>query len=188
MILTAGLIGSGKSYQARRVAGRLGADVIRTDILRKELLLISPAEKHYESFGRGIYASDISQKTYDKAVELAAEIIQQGKSVVIDASFNNCSDCALAFNLAGRLHVPFYVIECTCPADIVKIRLEKRMLEKDNPSDGRWEILQEQKKQYEAISEIPAGNYFKVDTSDHPEILRQDIIYTIKMDELRIKE
>ena len=188
LILTAGLIGSGKSYQARNLAGRLGADVIRTDILRKELLLISPAEKHYESFGRGIYASDISQKTYEKAVELAAEIIQQGKSVIIDASFKNRSDRALAFNLAGRLHVLFYVIECTCPDDIVKIRLEKRMLEKDNPSDGRWEILQEQKKQYEAISEIPAGNYFKVDTSDHPEILRQDIIYTIKMDELRIKE
>ncbi len=38
LILTAGLIGSGKSYQARNLAGRLGADVIRTDVLRKELL------------------------------------------------------------------------------------------------------------------------------------------------------
>ncbi len=188
LILTAGLIGSGKSYQARNLAGRLGADVIRTDILRKELLRISPAEKHYESFGRGIYTHDISQKTYEKAVELAAERMQQGKPVIIDASFKNRSDRALAFKLAERLHVPFYVIECTCPDDIVKIRLEKRMLEKDNPSDGRWEILQEQKKQYEALSEIPAGSYFKVDTSDNPEILRQDIIHTIKMAELRIKE
>ena len=185
MILTAGLIGSGKSYQARNLAGRLGADVIRTDVLRKELLQIAPAEKHYESFGQGIYASDISQKTYEKAIELAAEIIQQGKPVIIDASFKNRSDRALAVNLAGRLHVPFYVIECTCPDDVVKIRLEKRMLDKDNPSDGRWEILQEQKKQYEEISEIPAGSYFKVDTSDNPEILRQNIIRTIKMAELQ---
>ena len=98
-------------------------------------------------------------------MELAAEKIRQGKPVIIDASFKNRSDRSLAVNLAARLHVPFYVIECTCPDDIVKMRLEKRMLEKDNPSDGRWEILQEQKKQYEKIDEIPAGSYFKVDTS-----------------------
>ena len=164
------------------------ADVIRTDVLRKELLNIAPVEKHHESFGQGIYTTDISQKTYEKAVELAAEKIDQGKPVIIDASFKNRSDRALAANLAQRLRAPFYIIECTCPDDVVKVRLEKRMLDHDNPSDGRWEILQEQKKQYEAISEIPAGSYFTVDTSDHPEILRQDIIYTIKMAELRIKE
>ncbi len=127
----------------------------------KNCCSIAPAEKHYESFGQGIYASDISQKTYEKAVELAAEKIQQGKPVIIDASFKNRSDRALAVDLAGRLHVPFYVIECTCPDDIVKIRLEKRMLDNDNPSDGRWEILQEQKKQYEAITKFPPAATLK---------------------------
>lgn len=184
LILTAGLIGSGKSYQARHLAERLGAEVIRTDVLRKELLQIKPAEKHHESFGQGIYSSDISQKTYEKAVELAAEKMGQGKPVIIDASFKNQSDRALAVNLGQRLRVPFYIIECTCPDDVVKVRLEKRMLDNDNPSDGRWEILQEQKKQYEAINEIPEGSYFKVDTSDNPETMRQNIIQTIKMAEL----
>ncbi len=184
LILTAGLIGSGKSYQARHLAQRLGADVIRTDVLRKELLNIAPVEKHHESFGQGIYTTDISQKTYEKAVELAAEKIDQGKTVIIDASFKNRSDRALAANLAQRLRAPFYIIECTCPDDVVKVRLEKRMLDHDNPSDGRWEILQEQKKQYEAISEFPADCCFKVDTSDHPEMMRQNIVQTIKMAEL----
>ncbi|PKN19847.1 MAG: hypothetical protein CVU71_05630 [Deltaproteobacteria bacterium HGW-Deltaproteobacteria-6] len=184
LILTAGLIGSGKSYQARNLAERFGADVIRTDVLRKELLNIVPAEKHHESFGQGIYASDISRKTYEKAVELAAEKIAQGKPVIIDASFKNRSDRALAVNLAHRLQVPFYIIECTCPDDIVKIRLEKRMLDNDNPSDGRWEILQEQKNQYEEINEFPAACFFKVDTSDNPETLRRNIVRAIKMAEL----
>jgi len=185
LILTAGLIGSGKSYQARYLAERLGAGVIRTDVLRKELLSISPAEKHHDAFGQGIYASDISRKTYEKAVELAGDKIQQGRPVIIDASFKNRSDRILAVNLAGKLGVPLYVIECTCPDDIVKIRLEKRMMDKDNPSDGRWEILQDQKKQYEDINEIPEGFYFKVDTSANPERLRQNIIRAIKMDELQ---
>lgn len=183
LMLTAGLIGSGKSYQARHLAQRLGAEVIRTDVLRKELLNIAPAEKHHESFGQGIYASDITRKTYEKAVQLASEIIKQGKPVIIDASFKNRSDRALVVDLAEKLRVSLYVIECICPDNIVKSRLEKRMLESDNPSDGRWEILQEQKKQYEEINEIPDGGYFKVDTSLQPEILRQNIIRTVKMAE-----
>lgn len=184
LILTAGLIGSGKSYQAQRIAARLGADVIRTDILRKEMLRIQPSEKHHESFGQGIYAPDVSQKTYEKAIELAAEKIQQGRPVVIDASFKNRSDRSLAVSLSERLRVPFYIIECSCPDDVVKIRLEKRKQDKDNPSDGRWEILQEQKKQYEEIEEIPGSSCFKVDTTDNPEMIRQDIVHAIKMAEL----
>jgi len=186
LILTTGLIGSGKSFQARNLAERLGAEVIRTDVLRKELLQIAPSEKHHESFGQGIYASDISRKTYEKAVELAADKIGKGKPVIIDASFKNRSDRAMAVDLAKRLCVPFYIIECTCPDDVVKIRLEKRMMEKDNPSDGRWEILQEQKKQYEAVNEIPDDNYFRVDTSASPEMDRRNIIRKIKMAELQI--
>jgi uncharacterized protein len=188
LMLTAGLIGSGKSYQARHLAQRLGAEVIRTDVLRKELLRIAPAEKHHESFGQGIYAGDITRKTYEKAVELAAEKINQGKPVILDASFKSRSDRALAVDLAGSLGVPLYVIECVCPNNIVKARLEKRMLESDNPSDGRWEILQEQKKQYEEINEIPDGSYFKVDTSLQPEIFRRNMIRTVKMAELQDTE
>lgn len=188
LILTAGLIGSGKSYQARNLATRLGADVIRMDVLRKELLQIAPAEKHYESFGQGIYASDISKRTYEKAVELAVQKLERGKPVVIDASFRKRADRLLAAEAAARLNVPLYVVECVCPDEIVKIRLEKRKLDTDNPSDGRWEILTQQKKDYEAVDEIPAGCYFKIDTSADPEELRRRIVQTIKMAELEMKK
>jgi len=182
LLLTAGMIGSGKSYQARNLASRLGADVIRTDVLRKELLNIAPAEKHPDAFGQGIYSLDMSRRTYDKAFELAAEKINRGKPVIIDASFRSRADRALAVNLAGRLQIPFYFIECVCPDEVVKIRLEKRKMETENPSDGRWEILQEQKKHYEAVNEIPAANYFKVDSSATPELVRQEIIRVIRTD------
>jgi hypothetical protein len=55
------------------------------------------------------------------------------------------------------------------------------MQEKNNASDGRWEIFQEQKKDFDAINEVPAGDYFKIDTSENPEILRQEIIRKIKL-------
>lgn len=181
LILTAGLMGSGKSYQARHLAARLGAKTIRTDILRKELLNINPTDRHYVEFGQGIYSDDISRLTYDKAYELAEVAIKSAKPVIIDASFKRRSERQKAMQLAQKLDIPFYIIECTCRDEVVKIRLEKRAREKSNASDGRWEIFQEQKKDFDAINEVPAGHYFKIDTAGNPEILRQEIIRKIKM-------
>ncbi len=187
LILTAGTIGSGKSYQARHLAARLGAEVLRSDVLRKELLNITPGEKHQDAFGEGLYASDMSRRTYDRAFELANAEISQGRPVIIDASFSHRADRALAAHLAGMRSIPYYFIECVCPDDIVKTRLEKRKKEQDNPSDGRWEILQEQKKHYEEINDIPRSSYFKVDTAANPEQSRQEIIQTIRMADLLTK-
>jgi hypothetical protein len=125
----------------------------------------------------------MSRRTYDKAFELAAGLINQGKPVIIDASFSSRADRAEAMKLAVKLQIPFYFIECVCPDEIVKMRLEKRRQEQDNPSDGRWEILMEQKKHYEPVDEIPAGRYFQIDTSANPEMLRRDIVRSIKMAE-----
>jgi uncharacterized protein len=184
LILTAGFMGSGKSYQARNFASRLSARTIRTDLLRKEILGIDPAERHHVQFGAGIYSDDISRRTYDRAYELAAETIKRGTPVIIDASFKRRSERRKAMELAQRLAVPFLVIECTCSDEIIKTRLGKRVLEKNNVSDGRWEIFQQQKKDFDVIDEIPAGHHFKIDTSGNPEIVRQEIIKKIKMAEL----
>ncbi|MEN6376286.1 MAG: AAA family ATPase [Smithella sp.] len=181
LILTAGLMGSGKSYQARHLAARLGARVIRTDVLRKEMLNIKPAERHHEDFGQGIYSDDISRRTYDRIYELAEAEIKLGKSVILDASFKRRSERQKAVQMAQRLHIPFYIIECTCRDEIVKMRLDKRSQEKNNASDGRWEIYASQKNDFDEINEVAADNYFKIDTSEDPEILRQEIIREINL-------
>ena len=183
LILTAGLMGSGKSYQARHLAARFGAQIIRTDVLRKELLNINPTDQHYVEFGQGTYSDNISRLTYDKAYELAESAIKSGKPVIIDASFKRRTERQKAMRLAQKLGVPFYIIECTCRDEIVKMRLDKRMKEKDNASDGRWEIYAAQKNDFTEINEVPSGHYFKIDTSENPEIVRQEIIKLIKQAE-----
>jgi predicted kinase len=182
LILTAGLMGSGKSYQARELAARLGAEIIRTDLLRKELFNIKPTERRYEDFGRGIYSDDTSRIIYDKAYDLAAQKIKLGKAVIIDASFKRRAERQKAMEMARGLSVSFYILECICSDEITRERLEKRIQENDNASDGRWELFQEQKNDFDAINEVPADCKFLINTSADPETTRQEIIRRIKME------
>jgi hypothetical protein len=181
LILTAGLMGSGKSYQARKLAVRLGAEIIRTDVLRKELFDMKITERRYEDFGKGIYSDEVSRLIYDKAYELAEQKIKQGKSVIIDASFKKRAERQKAIEMAKNLCTRFYILECVCPDEVTQKRLEKRILENDNASYGRWELFQKQKKYFDKINEVPEDCYFKIDTSANPEVTRQEIIRKIKI-------
>lgn len=158
-------MGTGKSTLAKVLASRLGAEIVRSDVLRKELLHISPTSRHYDEFGKGIYSDNISRQTYDRALETALEKIKNGKSVIIDASYKKMKDRLNAYNTAKKLTADFYLLECTCPDEIIKARLEQRELNHAEVSDGRWEIYLAQKADFEQISEIPKEHHVVIDTS-----------------------
>lgn len=183
LIITAGLMGSGKSYQARKIAERLDAEIIRTDVLRKELFDLKTTDKHYEDFGKGIYSEDISRLVYEKAFDLTKQKIKQRKTVIIDASFKRRAEREKAMEMAKTLNTRFYILECICSDNVTKNRLEKRMRENDNASDGRWELFQQQKNDFDFINEVPENSHIIIDTSTDPEAIRQQIIRKIKFDE-----
>jgi hypothetical protein len=169
LILMSGLMGTGKSVRAKHIAPRVGAEIIQTDVVRKEILNIEPTEKHYEAFGRGIYSEEVTRKTYGRALELASQKLKEGRSVIIDASYKSRDDRRKAFEAAERLHADFFIIECTCPENIIKERLISRMSDKGEVSDGRWEIYLAQKEAFDAITEIPDSLHIILDTSSTPE-------------------
>jgi len=180
LILMAGLMGTGKSILARDIAPRLGAGVIRTDVLRKEILYLAPTERHHENFGKGIYSDEISRKTYEKALVMACEKLKEGRSVIIDASYKRREERMKAVKAAQRALADFFVIECICPEEVIADRLHLRMSELSEPSNGRWEIFQAQKGDFDEVTEIPPGNHLIMDTSPKPEECAQRTIWWIK--------
>lgn len=180
LIITAGLMGTGKSALAKVLASHLGADIVRSDVLRKGLLHIAPTSRHYDDFGKGIYSDDISRQTYDRALEIASEKINNGKSVIIDASYKKMKDRLDAYDAAKKLSAGFYLLECTCPEEIIKARLEKRKLNHAEVSDGRWEIYLAQKADFEQISEIPEEHHMVIDTSLDREAYLDKLIRRLK--------
>ena len=180
LIITAGLMGTGKSVVAGNIASLLGVEVIRTDVVRKAILGIPQTERHHEDFGGGIYSHETTRKTYATALEEAYTILNNGKSVIIDASFKDREERKQAWDVASHCDADFFVVECVCPEDILKERLENRMNDTQEVSDGRWEIFQAQKDTFDTINEIPALSHIVVDTSQSIEISTQYVIDRIK--------
>lgn len=180
LILMAGLTGTGKSVRAKRIADYIGADIIVTDILRKEILNIAPTERRHEEFGKGIYSEEITGKTYERAHKRAAEKLRSGKSVLIDASYKSRMDRQQAMEAASSSGADFFIIECVCPEDIVRKRLDLRLSDTGEASDGRWEIYLAQKKTFDEITEIPARLHIILDTSQTPEECTNRAIQKIK--------
>jgi len=151
LVVTGGWIGTGKSTIARAIAEALEWGWLRTDVLRKELAQVPPLEHRFEEFHQGVYSPEFSRKTYQNLFERARNHLESEKSLILDASFNKQADRQTALDLARETQADFLFIECQCSDEEIKKRLAYRAREKSEPSDGRWELLAEQKKDYDPV-------------------------------------
>ncbi len=164
LLITTGLVGSGKTALAQALAKRLGLVVISSDVIRKKLAGILVTEHHFEEFDAGIYSAEFSRKTYDKMFTEAEHTLGEGGSVIIDASFIKAEERLKAKRLAEEMKTDFFIVECTLDEESVRKRLAQR-LEQGSVSDGRWEIYEPQKRQFAPVVEVPPQNHVIIDSS-----------------------
>ena len=164
MIITTGLIGTGKSALAEALSQRVPLAVISSDIVRKKLANILPEERRFESFDTGIYSEAFSTRTYDEIFRQAKRILEAGQSVIIDASFRKSKERERARKLAAEARADFKVVECVAGEEVIKERLSHRF-ERESVSDGRLEILPQFKEDFEQLTEVPQEAHIIADTS-----------------------
>ena len=179
LIISCGLMGTGKSQLARRLSTHLGAEVITMDILRKETFNIPSQERCYDDFGKGIYDTQTTSLAYRGAFDIAREKLSAGTSVIIDASFKNRELRLAAQKLAQEVGVGFIAILCECPEHIIEERLKRREERKNGASDGRWEIFAKQKASFEEINELSPENFFIVNTNNDKNISTYTVLEEI---------
>ncbi len=119
-------------------------------------------------------------RTYNRALEIAIEKLTAGKSIIVDASFKRRRERTKFYEAAKRTGSDFFIIECQCPDNVVKERLERRAANTMEASDGRWEIYQAQKDTFEEINELPDISHIVIDTSLMPEENTYRILLRIK--------
>jgi len=149
LFLTCGLMGTGKSCLARELARQLGCALLQSDRVRKSLAGLPPAARACAPMGEGIYSREFDRAVYGDLLAGAAHALAAGKSALVDASFRRASDRALFRELAASAGVPCLVMEVRCDEGTVRERLDTRMTEGRDPSDGRWELYADQRRAFE---------------------------------------
>jgi predicted kinase len=114
LIIVCGLQGTGKTTVAKRIAEKINAILLRTDVLRKELVQVPQ------------YTKEEKRRVYDEMFARAKSLLQNDVGVVLDANFSEQSYRNQARELAQKTHTEFKIVEVDTPEKIVKTRLENR--------------------------------------------------------------
>lgn len=153
-----GLSGSGKSTVAKNIARQQGAIQIRSDAVRKHLAGI-PLE---ESGQDAIYSAQMTQKTYDRLLELGIILAQAGFTVILDAKYDRSIHRQTAIDQANTYGIPLKIIHCTAPESVLRDRLNKRQ---GDVSDATANLIASQKLNAEAFSAAEKAYVTTIDTS-----------------------
>lgn len=164
LVVLCGLTGTGKSTLAAALAEISRFEILRSDELRKRIAGLDKREHRYEPFGEGIYSCDFFDATYKALLKEASRLLGKGEGVILDASFKKEKYRREARDIANSFHVPFLLIECTCPDELIKQRLIKREREGVDMSDGRWPVFLKQKSDFESFTEISKREHLLIDT------------------------
>jgi len=178
VVAVSGLMGTGKTALAEELAGRTAWQVISSDLLRKELASMDPARRHFVPFASDIYSEEFSQRTYEEMRSRAAALLDRGRSVILDASYKRAEERRRVRMLAQEREAGFWLIECVLDDETVRQRLTARV-EAGAVSDGRWEIYQAQRSDFDAITEAPPSRHIVLDTSRSVDELAPDVLRVI---------
>ena len=175
LLVTCGLTGSGKSTLARKLGERHALQLIRSDVVRKELAGIAPEERRWLPFDQGEYSPEMTDRTYAVMLERAEALLLAGHSVVLDGCYIKRGQRDGAVELARRLAVPLLLLECRTSEEVIRERLERRARKNGTVSDGRWEIYSGQLAEFEPPEEIAGDERVVLDRSKPVEELLHEL-------------
>lgn len=134
-----GLPGTGKSTLAAALAEPTGALLLSSDVVRKTDAGLDPNSSHPAEVGGGLYTADASARTYAELLRRASDQVSMGRSVIIDASFNESGYRERAQMLAASTVSELVELECRVPNHVALERIDNR---RTGPSDATREVYE----------------------------------------------
>ena len=130
LIIVCGLPGTGKSTVAKHLSSDLGGEILRTDIIRRELFKDASLEEVLKAedpmqydleriFDRQRSIPDYYQRmiwkqkmmVYDELIRRAEALLLRRNNVILDGTFYKRSLRERIYAVSKRLNVPAYLIE-----------------------------------------------------------------------------
>ncbi|MBN1008558.1 AAA family ATPase [Amphritea pacifica] len=161
LFLMHGVSGSGKSYLSQQLLERSGAIRIRSDVERKRL--------HRELSLKGeklqLYGNEMNVHTFNHLKALTEKLLRVGETVIVDATFIRERTRLSYRRIAEKLGIEMRIISCTCNQTLMEQRLERRVAEAADPSDADVQIMRQQQKTKQPLTQAEQRCCYKVDTN-----------------------
>ncbi len=158
LILMSGLSGAGKSTTARQLARKLDAIHLRSDAVRKHLGNIPLSERGSDE----LYTPEMTQKTYERLLQLGVMLARQGFTVILDAKYDRTALRTNAITLADSEQLPLQIIHCTAPIEVLRDRISTRT---GDIADATADLLESQIANTEAFTPIEQSYVQTLDTT-----------------------
>lgn len=155
LVVVCGLQGTGKSTVARKIALKTGGQILRTDVIRKEM------------FERPTYSEEEISNVYAEMFRRAKNALSKG-TVILDATFKSHKDREDARIIAASLGLPFSLVRTICDEAVLKERITAR---KDDASDARFEHYLATKAAFEPL----LHEHVSIDTTHGEDAIEKQI-------------
>lgn len=136
LVVACGPPGVGKTTVAEAAADHLGATLLRTDVVRKDL------------FTEPTYTDEEINRTYRELFDRAGGLLKSGESVVLDGTFRRQGQRGAAASLATERGATFRLLRVKCDPTVARRRIRER---ETDASDADVAVYEELRAEFEPI-------------------------------------
>ena len=175
LVVLYGLMGTGKSSLARHLREVYGWHVISTDAVRKYLAGIGEATRVWVPYNTGLYSSEMNQRTYDETCRRAGDLLDAGLPVAVDGAFKTREERRVVIDMAREHGAEVRFVQTVCDPDSQRRRLGTRQVY-ETRSDGRIELMERQRTEFEAPADEFAHLFEEFSTDGPMEDTRDRVV------------
>lgn len=168
LIVICGLIGTGKSTLARRLAATLNAHWLRTDEIRRREFGALRRPIGEEEFHQGRYAPSVSAQVYQRLHDQAAAALRQRRSVICDGMFSRADGRQVFRDLARHHGARFHLFECVTTRHRAKQRVAQRLAARHDLSEAKPEFYERLRAEFEPVRGFSLAEWTRVSTDGPP--------------------
>lgn len=158
VVILAGVSGSGKSTVGAALAARIGAAYVSSDVVRKQLIGLTPRMHVPADQISHVYGDEMSARTYEVMRQRTVEHLSLKRPVVLDATHSRRREREAALEVARLAKVPALIVELRVPEESARMRINHRETDSLTTSDATFAIYPEQVATFEKIDDSEGAN------------------------------
>lgn len=174
-----GRVGTGKSTLAAYLSEKLSIDRFSSDNIRKRLAGLPLQKRTPASKRETLYSAQMSKKTYDSLLTKAGQHLKQGKSVVLDATFNSKRARQRMMDTLDAGGWAYLFVEVQASDGTIKSRLQARDQQSDVVSDARLEDFEMLAGTYQSPDEIAEDKLITINTERREEHTLEELYFKL---------